>query len=1046
MIKLWSHARPYLPLGPLFGFIALISYYTQLEPYALPGESAGLIDRFAGLNPFVPLNHALWGGLVQAVAALPGDSLAWRLNALSAVLAAGAVWAVYTLVARIPHNRAAEEKHSPSHRITLQTVSGSAAAILLMWSLPFWRVATRAHHLPFDVLLVLCLALLFQYFWAHRNWRLFFFFCFAYAVGITEVPLIILVAPVLLLLALIAMLQAGRLNVRTCGGAALALLAGSTFWLWPVWRLHQHPTAEWLALSHFGETFRLVVGYTYDQLRQQTTGMGWMLVLLIAVLPIGIVLAPKRAEQNRTARWGSLLLHGLLGGLALVTYLRLPISPLGYVDTGRMWAFPFLFVAVWGGYLAGYGCALLYGPHHHRGSARKRSGVLAPREWVYFSVLLLILVGGAVNNGRSLPVPAARAVHVLSAETLDALGDRPWLVTHGLLDPHLRIVAADRGQRITLLDYSQARASHYRSYVASLFENPRYQSLAEINLTALLGDWLNNEPAATGEMALLTWPDYWLSADYVPLPLNMIYVGVAQDYHPDIDALYANFETFRARLGAPNQLISDYHPRLGAWAVQHLGKLANDLGVVLEDAGREGEAIILYRAARETDPENLSALLNLIALGQRMNHPDAETWQEQLTRQLERRTHQPNIWHLSALYGYVRNPAAHFMRGQAWVASGKARAGMREVQRAGHLATGTAAVSPDTWVEATLDAETAPRDPLTILEERLAADPENVRLLHTLFQGYLRTNAADQAADYLERLQQVLPDQPFRVERAALAAVSGDRDAAATLFQAATRAEPDNLRAWAGQALLAIEMGASEVAERALTQMLQRAENRPEVLYAVARIYTQMGRTADAQRILENIIRRQPGHLPANELLLAFDWHFARREPARRRIETLLAQNPSHSLANYVLGTLQMVEGAYAQAESSFRASTQQAPRTDAYVNLAWLLQRRGAYEQAEADARAALEQAPDFSPAWHTLGLVLVRQQRLDEAQTALRRALELDPENYIARLYTGLLYEQQGLRSESRTLLEQIRAEGYPLLPEQEAELRETLARVRR
>ncbi len=1044
-MKLWSHARPYLPLGPVFALIALVSYGARLEPYALPGESASLIDRFAGLHPFIPVNHTLWGGLVRVVAALPGGALAWRLNALSALLAAGAVWAVYTLVARIPHNRAGEEIRTRSHRITLQTVSGSVAAMLLMWSLPFWTVATRAHHLPFDVLLVLCLALVFQRFWMQRDWRLFFFFCFAYAAAVTEVPLLVLIAPLLLLLSLIAMLQAGRLNWRTCGWAGLALAAGSLLWGIPVVRLYLHPTAEWLSLTTGWEAFQAVAAYTYTQARQQVTGAGWMLVLLLAVLPAGIVLAPKHADRNRSSLWGSVLLHGLLGLLALITYFRLPVSPLEHVGAGRLWAFPFLLIAVWGGYVAGYGCALLHGLRQWSGTTAKRSGLLSKREWVYCGGVMLLLVGGAVHNGQALSDPSARKINVLSRETLDALGDRTWLVTNGLLDAHLRLAAADRVQDVTLLDLSQARAPHYLRYVASLFDQPRYQSLAEISMTALLGAWLNNEPESTEQMALLTWPDYWLAADYVPVPLNMIYVGVAQDHRLNVDQLYADFQAFRTRLGAPAEWASEYAPRLGAWARQHLGKLANDLGVVMEDAGRLDEAIDLYRAARETDPNNLSALLNLVALGQRQEHPEHEAWQAELDSYLDRRAHEPNIWQLSASYGYVRNPAVHFMRGRAWVASGKPRAGMREVRRAGQLVAGSDTITADAWAETALDTETTLRDPVEELKERLAADPANIRLLLTLFQGYLRRNDVEQAAYYLERLQQQLPDQPLRVERAVLAAVGGDQSRAAELFQDATRSEPGNLRAWAGQAMLALEMEQQEVAERALRQLLQRAEDRPEILYMVARIYTQLGQTEDAQRILENILRRQPGYLPANELLLSYDWHFGRREPARRRIEVLLAQNPGHPLANYVLGTMQMSEGAYALAESSFRASTEQAPRTDAYVNLAWLQQRRGAYAQAEADARAALERAPDYSSAWHTLGLVLLRQERHDEAQAALQRALELDPDNYLARFYTGLLYEQQGLRTESRALLESIRAEGHPLLPEMEEELRRVLARLR-
>ncbi len=1043
-MKLWSHARPYLPLGPFFGLLALMLYIVTLEPFAYPGESALLMVRFARLDPFVPLTNTLWGWCVRVVAALPGGALAGRLNALSAVCAAGTVWAIYTLVARIPHNRTEEEKHSPAHRVTLQTIAASFAALYLMGSLPFWVVATRAHHLTFDALLLVLLALLFQRFWKTRNWRLFHAFCLAYAAVVTEVPLLLLVAPVLLLFALIAMLQAGRLDARTIGSAALAVLAGSLLWLVPVWQLHRHPTAEWFAFAHWGDSLRAVAVYVLANMRRHAMGTGWLLILLIAVLPGIVVLAPKHADRNRVSQIGSWLLHAVLGLLALVTLYRLPFSPLSHLEPGRYLALPFVMIAVWGGYIAGYGAALLHSQRPPRPTVRPlRYAGLSLREWSYCTVLAILLVASGLHSALAWPSRAAVAVHTLAEETLNVLGDRTWLVTNGQLDPHLRLLAADQNRPLTLIDYSQARAPHYRRYVASLFDEPRYQSLAGINLTALLADWLKNEPDAVDRMALLTWPDYWLAADYTPIPLNTCYLGAANPDDWDTDTLYHGFRDFHRRLGSPTALHTPYAPQLGIWAVRHLGKLANDLGVLLEDREETDRAETLYHLARETDPENLSALLNLIALGQRIDHPDTAVWQESLQQRLERRERRPDIWMLASWYGYVRNPAVHFMRGRAWVASGKPRAGLREIERAGALAGRT--TDPELLVDTALDPPSRPADPLAVLQRRLEANPDNPDLLYALFQSYLRRHETDLAATTLNQLQLVAPDRSLALEQASLAVLQGRTTEAAEIFATITREQPDHVRAWAGRALLALERGDETAAERGVRQILNRAEGRPDLLFVAARIYAQMGRATEAQRLLERCLALQPGFLPAHELLLAYDWQFGRREPARRRIETLLAANPDHSLANYALGTLQMAEGAFALAESSFRAAVRQAARTDAYVNLAWLLQRRGAYAQAQQHIQVALQQDPQHSAAWHTYGLIHLRQRQWDEAQAALQRALELDPYNYLARFYTGLLYEQQGLHDESLSLLEAIQADNYDLLPAMQDELREALARLR-
>jgi len=78
-------------------------------------------------------------------------------------------------------------------------------------------------------------------------------------------------------------------------------------------------------------------------------------------------------------------------------------------------------------------------------------------------------------------------------------------------------------------------------------------------------------------------------------------------------------------------------------------------------------------------------------------------------------------------------------------------------------------------------------------------------------------------------------------------------------------------------------------------------------------------------------------------------------------------------------------------------------------LNLADVYRVQGKEAQAEALLRNVVARHPDNAPAWHALGLSLVRQGRRPDALVALRRASALEPEN--PRLAEVLALAQSGL-----------------------------------
>jgi tetratricopeptide (TPR) repeat protein len=1029
--------------GPGLFLSALVLYLATLARWAAPGESAQLIAQHTGLDPIPPLGQPLWGWLVRLFAAIPAGDFVTRINAFSALCGAGAVWAMYALVAAIPHNRTYEEKRTSIRPAVLRSLSGLTAAVLLATTQVFWMVSTRAHPSAFNTLLMLSVFLLFVRFWygAHRS--TFLAFAFLYGLGMVEYPLLILFAPPLLLATLMRLWQATLLKPAPLLQGGACFLAGALLFPVAALQLRLHPAFDWFELGGYHEALLAVARYSYRTLRAEFSRPGWILVFIMTVLPWGIVFVPKKVTHEAPARWGSYLLHALLTVVGFVVFYRLEYSPLVEIDAHRLNVAHYALMAMWMGYLAGYWLALI-------GRGRRFAPHVTPppnlrlRLAVFLPALALLLLGGVVRNAPLAQARSERAVLTIAETILTETGARPWLISNGVLDPQLMILAHQRGVPLTLLNLRQARSTPYMRYVASLFDDPREQSLAAVGLSALLANWFTTDPDIDQRVAVLEWPDYWYGADQLPVPRMAVYLGVPPQPPPDPAALLADHRAFWKALDDWHRQPLDYAPGVVEWCVRHLGRVANDLGVLLEEAGDPARAKEAYRQARRIDPDNLSVLLNLQAAAERAQDPEAAALEAELERQWQRQVEKPAVWELAAQYGYVRNPALHFARGRAWAASGKAGAALRELQRAADLQPGREEFDLQVLAAFQVSEQTGVSEAalLRLLEQQ----PDHTDALYGLVQLSLRRHQLDDAHRYLQQLQAAEGESVrVRVETAHLTALRGDTTGAAQQFQSITTAHPDSLRAWSGRAMTALRTDAEEDFDLALQNLLERGGDRPDILLAIAQMHVQAGQHDRVPPLLERILLIEPGHARAQEMMLVFDWEFARKDQARERIHVLLSQDPTHPLANHILGTIQISEGLYALAESSFRASLQGGTLPDALINLAWLLQLRGAYDEALPLAAQALARRPADAAAWYTAGLVLLRLDRLDEAGEALQQALEIAPDSPLARLYTGFYYERQGLTREARSLLEAVLEEEAPLPAQIREEAREVLRRLR-
>jgi tetratricopeptide (TPR) repeat protein len=107
-----------------------------------------------------------------------------------------------------------------------------------------------------------------------------------------------------------------------------------------------------------------------------------------------------------------------------------------------------------------------------------------------------------------------------------------------------------------------------------------------------------------------------------------------------------------------------------------------------------------------------------------------------------------------------------------------------------------------------------------------------------------------------------------------------------------------------------------------------------------------------------------------------------------------------------------MQRGKLAEAEAEYKAARRLNPRfAPAAINLADLYRSLGRDDDGVTVLRDAVAAAPQDASLYYAIGLVLVRQKKLDDALPELKRAAELAPE----QAYYGYVYAV-GLHSAGR------------------------------
>ena len=971
-------------LAATFGLIATIVYFCSMAGYAFPGTSAHLMAVWKGLVSDTSVNYPLMAAFARAF----GVS-----NLLAPICGVVAVVTFFHLVAAFVAWRVRDEDLVPIRgRISL--IAASAATTVFLLTPAVRQAATHLEPRLFDftwALLGFGLALPF-FRWPKGLAFLYPVLLGALvAFGIFDTALLAVFLPFYLVV--VAMVAVKREHKPYLPLFLFALsLVVSLF------------VASSVLDAELGKTLAGAV----KEARGYKSVPGWLFVFAFATLPFVVAIFSSGKAFGEKPGFAQWVFHVALSFVAILA-VATPLSPTVLMEQyGILPVATSAFAAAVAGYLVAFWWV------------NRRAAV----GMVVGSILTFILAVTCVWNLFSFDGDIGAFADKVAGRIVDDLGSRRWFVTDGTLDDHVALVAAERGKDIHLISLARDLDKDYLEELGAIVEkegiggskNGTLRLSLALGVLPFVQDWFSSDPTVGKDVAIFGAPDIWFGAGLTPVP-EFLFFGADGKIVPDWSA----WKEFDAILSAPKGWGS-YHDRKVTNPVdrmrfnlrRHMGFVANNRGVYLQDQKRDDEAFEMYeRVLNEIDRDNICAIFNEVAMvGQ--NHPQAKRKKNDLERMLksaiEDKGRRYLLWSLGTYYGYIRNPDAFIRLGHDWAKSGRPGDALSQIRRA---------------------IDFVPSDKKTVLMNMMAslyASDNDQKKSREIYESILKDNANDhdaliglmrlalmegdskKALEYLQLASKSSGEgKRAQLEQAMVAMMKSDLGQAKELIRQAVNMDTNDMQAWSLLASVTMQQidAVKDASEKA--KLMKELEN--EIIPSMEKhssgqfdYYLQAtkgfvllrkgGKEREAARdAFAAAAKTRPDIAATQDMVLGLDISLNDRENAEAHAKDVLRRNRKAPLANYVLGSIALGQGKYAEAEAYLRiAAEAPQPVVLALNDLAEVLRRNKNLTEAESYARKATEKAPNLYVAWETLGSVLMDAGRnLDEAEACIRKACEL-------------------------------------------------------
>lgn len=1018
-------------IGIGLALIAVVVYGVTLSVGAYPGESATRIVQAAGLFPHLSPSDPLWNGIAYIVSLLSFVDMTLVLNCISALCGAMSVWLLYDIVAGAIFNVINAHVVSGDKRIMAARIAGLASALFLAFSVPFWIVSNRAHPASLHILIMLGLTRLFMGFINTRSVRILIIFAFLYGLAVVEFATMIVLAPLFGGYILFDLWKNEEFSVKLVLQAVGAGMAGLAAYFVVAWFFYD---SEGYHLREYQNYIQVVWFMWRDQyflISQSLPRLGWLMVLIVTIVPWMTCLAICNKALNEEKDWAYYILHAVMTGLAMCVMFNAYFAPWPMLKLSKFLVTPYVLTASVFGYLAAYWYLLpstLWLKSESPGLVLLGKNFGLPLAIIFLlSSILPAFLNFSLSNGRT-----AGVIDAYAREMVRGLSSRQkWLVTDGILDNHLLLAARDSGRSLNVLNLRLGDDPVYLKYISKQFNRPRLKNLTGVGLYPLLQEYMLSDTNAGSEIAV-AWPsDLWIGAGYSVVPQGLVFSGSTNVSLLLSDSLLdANKRARDTLLPLLRNTIGDKMlTQLAMKLLANLSTATVNLGCLMEDLGRKDDAFRLYSDARTVFAGNISALLNqstMIEAGYKSDQ--ATSVRKDITGLMSNdMAKRPDIWSLSRSYGYVRRPEAFAQLGMTWAYSGHPGAAVVGLKKAIDLLPddrkGRAKqVLADVYLAQQNEEESEP-----LYFELLVKNPENRDALLGMARVCARKHEFKKALEYLKKAEAAGLAKPVvAVEMAQFNLMAGNLAQARVGLEEIVDLKVERAtaasvgRAW--MMLIGVYVQQRDLA--ALQKCVERIEENKAfsryLLYvAKGHVCLVQQKITDARKLFESAASDRPKDFAVLELLLRLDVLEKKRELAESHVRSLLKLDANNALANYIRGSLQVELNEFAMAEDSFRKSLERKKTPDAMNDLAWLLQRRELYDEAENLARAAVGLDNRMPAAWDTMGVILMKKVKLDESEKALEKAMALSPNNISILLHMAQLQVLKGNKQKAVAIL---------------------------
>ena len=1025
----------------LFG-ISLALYLATLCWDPCPGLPTQALLTHLGVGPAAPgVLDPLWGWLVRGAARLPGLSLAGWTGLFSAISGAACVSLMGRLMTRVNYRGLKGLAPASQQRaIQARGLSGCVAGLYLACCTPFWVVSTRSLPGAFHLLLLLGAAWEFSEYQRRGSLRHLGLLGLLLGIGITEFATFIVFLPlagILVVRELIRrrMMGTWRPHLWLWGGLLLGLSlypiqARALFWRGAPWGLFASPWSAWGRILQ--EQIQLIVQVRYSS--------GFLIVLLFSIVPWLMLFAMSRRspwfyESDQVA-----VRLVFVGGLMAVLF-NAPFAPWRMLGMGRLMVTPYVVLASCVGFMAGEFWIL--GELHplKDDSVSKR---IARAVSALFACLLpvLVLAGGVVGwpavDGRH-----SGAMHAVALQVLDRLEGRDIVFSNGLLDDSLALAIWERKSPVQLIGTAQMQSPLQLRRLARGFAEPSLREALQRGDFSLFIENLFRSDAGIGRAANIDMPDIFRGFGYL-VPDGFLYRIEPSADRVDLSALveaqrpeWRWMEQVAAHPAPRDNLARPHQDLLRLLA----SKTANNLGLLQAERGDAAGALETLRAARRIYPENLSALLNLLALSRGRAVPEEAEWVEEWEARQDKPD--PFRWALSGRYGYVWNARERARRAGAWILSGapaSAGTGRRQPSAPEYETDARGQLLDHAYLQwgKLLPDEHRCR-------ARLVQDEKDLGALMDLCRLSLRRIDPDIAELYRgEAVAKGMPEQATRFDRAMALFIGGDRAKAVEALEALAHQTPSDVRVWMALVLLT---GAKDSANvQALKTLKNQRSTDIGARLALAWVHLSRLQWADAQAELEAAIQMDSKSTAAWELMATLASARGHRKLMETSLRTLLALDPGHPFqriqAAYDLGR----RGAWAEAEAELRAGLRQSRNPDLLDALAGIIMAQdGDLSEARALVDEAVRKQP-FNPMYRCSRSELNMQEgNYGAAEQELRRVLKAAPTHVQAMMGWIRLHQARGEIPAALDLAEALSRRSGELSAEQRSRLEAMIGQMR-